>query len=144
MATNFNHAEEQKKKNARTLGFFAGTILGVGSVIGVWKGMWFFDVGPAWFFQKNGYFNAVHGTISYFIHFVDPDYLGDLRSTWQNFSNALVQTHTLESFLATIWTPIIAGAIVFFAVWIWLYRMMSGEKSDAGYLRGARIRKEKR
>lgn len=140
MATNFNHAEDQRKKNSWYLGLFGGIVFGAGTVFGMWKSMWFFGLCPSWYSKNNGHFYAIHGTISYFIHFIDPDYLGDLHRTWADFSASLVQTHSLESFLATIWGPIITGAIVFFSVWIWLYRMLSGSNDSAGYIRGSRIK----
>lgn len=138
MSTNFHHASEQKKKNAWNLGLFAGTIFGVGAIVGVWETIWRLGFGP-WGFSEKGYFFAVHGTLSYLIHFIYPSYVGDLERTWGAFSDALVKTHLLESFLATIWIPIVTGIFVFFAVWIWIYRAMSGSK-EAGYIRGSRIK----
>ena len=139
MSTNFHHDSEQKKKNAWNLGLFGGMFFGVGTVVGAWESIWRLGLGPWGFSDRNGYFFAVHGTFSYLVHFVDPGYVGDLGKTWEAFSDALVQTHSLEGFLATIWIPIIAGVLVFFSTWIWLYRAMSGTK-EAGYIRGSRIK----
>ena len=138
MSTNFHHAEDQRKKNAQFLGLFAGTIFGVGTIVGVWEVIWRLGFGP-WGFSEKGYFFAVHGTFSYFVHFIDPGYVGDLERTWGTFSDALIQNHLLEGFLATILIPVVTGIFVFFAVWVWIYRAMSGSK-EAGYIRGSRIK----
>ena len=86
MSTNFHHASEQKKKNAWNLGLFAGTIFGVGAIVGVWETIWRLGFGP-WGFSEKGYFFAVHGTLSYLIHFIYPSYVGDLERTWESSSH---------------------------------------------------------
>lgn len=139
MSTNFHHAEDQKKKNAQFIGLFAGSIFGVGTIIGVWEVIWRFGLGPWGFSDKKGAFFAIHGTFSYLVHFVYPGYVGDLERTWGAFSEALIQNHLLESFLATIWIPFVTGTVVFLTVWIWIYRALSGTR-EAGYVRGSRIK----
>lgn len=138
----FDHAEEQRKINARNLGLLISIPAGIGTAFGIWKLIWSLGFGPWSLSEKNGEFDATHGTINYLIHFVDGNFSGDLGATWSVFSENLARVHDLDSFLFTIWIPSAIGLIVFLMSWWWFYQILGGaDDSRNGYIRGSRIKK---
>lgn len=139
MPTNFNHAEEIKKKNGLVFGSMAGVISWGVTTWAVWEILWRSGMGP-WAFTAKGKFDAIHGTVNYFVHFIYPSYGGDLDLTWWAIKQQLVAQKNYDSFMMTVWLPVGIGLFSLLFTWWIFYRLIAGSGRQAGYIRGSRVR----